>query len=108
MFTTYSKLSECKQEYVSSESIEEITESVDELREKLAHMRKLMEARNVSSQDKQNDRSIRKSETIIIDGSFLSWIFGVVLALILSVSFYAFYNLYTAVMKRFPPYHTEL
>lgn len=43
----------------------------------------------------------------IIDGSFLSVVFGVVLTMIISVSFYAFQNLYFAILKKFPS-HTEL
>lgn len=50
-----------------------------------------------------------KNADSIIDGNFLSVVFGVVLVLIISVSIYAFYNLYFAVLKKFPSKpHTEL
>jgi hypothetical protein len=50
-----------------------------------------------------------KNADSIIDGNFLSVVFGVVLVLIISVSIYAFYNLYFAVLKKFPSRpHTEL
>ncbi|EFN71225.1 hypothetical protein EAG_13331 [Camponotus floridanus] len=91
----------------TDESIEEIAESVDELREKLANMKKLMEERKGTTLGEISARK-RKETSDIIDGNFLSWIFGSVLLVILSVSFYAFYNLYHAVLKKFPSHHTEL
>ncbi|KAL6440826.1 hypothetical protein ACFW04_003335 [Cataglyphis niger] len=91
----------------AEESIEEIAESVDELREKLANMKKLMEERKGTTLGEISARK-RKETSDIIDGNFLSWIFGSVLLVILSVSFYAFYNLYHAVLKKFPSHHTEL
>ncbi|OAD55700.1 hypothetical protein WN48_04353, partial [Eufriesea mexicana] len=54
------------------------------------------------------DARKRKETSDIIDGHFLSWVFGSALIVILSVSFYAFYNLYHAVLKKFPSHHTEL
>ncbi|XP_012220813.1 uncharacterized protein [Linepithema humile] len=89
------------------ESIEDIAESVDELREKLANMKKLMEERRGATLGEISARK-RKETSDIIDGNFLSWIFGSALVVILSVSFYAFYNLYHAVLKKFPSHHTEL
>lgn len=44
----------------------------------------------------------------VIDGSFLSWVFGLALLVIVTVSIYAFYNLYHAILKKFPSHHTEL
>jgi hypothetical protein len=44
----------------------------------------------------------------IIDGNFLSIAFGGALLVIVTVSIYAFYNLYQAVLKKFPSKHTEL
>lgn len=44
----------------------------------------------------------------MIDGNFLSFVFGGTFFVIVSVSFYAFYNLYFAVLKKFPSVHTEL
>jgi hypothetical protein len=91
----------------ADESIEDIAESVDELREKLANMKKLMEERKGTTLGEISARK-RKENSDIIDGNFLSWIFGSALVVILSVSFYAFYNLYYAILKKFPSHHTEL
>jgi hypothetical protein len=38
-----------------------------------------------------------------IDGSIMSAVFGLVLVMILSISVYAFTNLYKALVKRFSP-----
>ncbi|XP_025996232.1 uncharacterized protein LOC120356742 isoform X2 [Solenopsis invicta] len=89
------------------ESIEEIAESVDELREKLANMKKLMKERRGTTLGEISARK-RKESSNIIDDNLLSWIFGLALAGILIVSGYAFYNLYHAVLKKFPSHHTEL
>ncbi|KOC68602.1 hypothetical protein WH47_06393 [Habropoda laboriosa] len=89
------------------DSVEDIAESVDELREKLANMKRLMEERRGTTLGEISARK-RKETSDIIDGHFLSWIFGSALIVILSVSFYAFYNLYHAVLKKFPSHHTEL
>lgn len=86
--------------------MDDMTESVDELREKLSNMRKLMEERKGTLGDLSAKK--RKETSDIIDGNFLSWIFGCALIVIFSVSFYAFYNLYHAVLKKFPSHHTEL
>lgn len=94
-------------DFPEGESIEDIAESVDELREKLANMKKLMEERKGTTLGEISARK-RKEASDIIDGNFLSWIFGSALVIILSVSFYAFYNLYHAVLKKFPSHHTEL
>lgn len=42
------------------------------------------------------------------DANFLSIAFAGALAVIVSVSIYAFYNLYNAILKKFPSKHTEL
>lgn len=44
----------------------------------------------------------------IIDGNFLSIAFAGTLGVIVCISIYAFYNLYNAVLKKFPSRHTEL
>lgn len=44
----------------------------------------------------------RKTCSTIIDGNFLSTIFLVTFVGIIAVSFYAFRNLYFAVLKKFP------
>ncbi|XP_032690450.1 uncharacterized protein LOC116853452 isoform X2 [Odontomachus brunneus] len=92
---------------LGEDSIEEIAESVDELREKLANMKRLMEERKGTTLGEISARK-RKETSDIIDGNFLSWIFGAALVVILSVSGYAFYNLFLAVLKKFPSHHTEL
>ncbi|XP_015510357.1 uncharacterized protein [Neodiprion pinetum] len=89
------------------EGSDNIAESVDELRAKLSRMKRLMEARKGTTLGDLSARK-KKETSDIIDGNFLSWIFGSALAVILSVSFYAFYNLYNAVLKKFPPRHSEL
>ncbi|EZA58773.1 hypothetical protein DMN91_009222 [Ooceraea biroi] len=91
----------------ADESIEDIAESVDELREKLNNMKKLMEERKGTTLGEISAKK-RKENSDIIDGNFLSWIFGSALVVILSVSFYAFYNLYHAILRKFPSHHTEL
>ncbi|KAJ8686177.1 hypothetical protein QAD02_021971 [Eretmocerus hayati] len=90
------------------EDLDDVSESVDELREKLANMKRLMEERKGMTLGEISARKQRKQNSEIIDGNFLSWIFGTALAVILGVSFYAFYNLYNAVLKKFPAKHTEL
>ena len=89
------------------DGMEQVSESVEELRERLSKMKKLMEERKGSTLGELSARK-RKETSDIIDGNFLSWIFGGALVVILSVSFYAFYNLYQAVLKKFPSHHTEL
>jgi predicted Co/Zn/Cd cation transporter (cation efflux family) len=88
--------------------LDNMTESVDELREKLANMKRLMEERKGTTLGDISARKYRTQPSNIIDGNFLSWIFGTALAVILSVTFYAFYNLYNAVLKKFPSKHSEL
>ncbi|KAJ8923752.1 hypothetical protein NQ315_010333 [Exocentrus adspersus] len=81
------------------------SESVDELRQRLNNMKKMMaERRGVDSLDEGR----RSTNVGVIDGSFLSVVFGIALIVIVTVSVYAFYNLYTAIMKKFPHPHEEL
>ncbi|XP_066259961.1 uncharacterized protein [Euwallacea similis] len=82
-----------------------LSESVDELRERLNRMKKMMADR------KPNDITqlpTRKDTSCVIDGNFLSVVFGFTLLLIVSVSGYAFYNLFVAIMKKRSRYHEEL
>ncbi|KAJ8934870.1 hypothetical protein NQ314_013144 [Rhamnusium bicolor] len=80
-------------------------ESVDELRHRLNNMKKMMaERRGMSSLDEGR----RSTNLGVIDGSFLSVVFGMALVVILTVSVYAFYNLYSAILKKFPHPHEEL
>ena len=85
---------------------EELTESVEELKAKLETMKQLMEEQVGYGSKKKNNYTSRR-ETII-DGTFLSAVFAVVFILIVGVSFYAFRNLFYAIMKKFPSKHTEL
>lgn len=89
------------------------TESVEVLRERLKSMKKLIAER----QQQQNKDSPKSANDIftpqppargIIDGSFLNIAFGSALIVIVSVSVYAFYHLYAAILKKFPSHHTEL
>lgn len=80
-------------------------ETVDELRQKLNEMKRLMAERQLME---QADEGKRTNTIGIIDGSFLSAVFGLALFVVLSVSVYAFYNLYHAILKKFPSDHTEL
>ena len=87
---------------------DENCESVDELRAKLENMKRLMGEHRGMTLGEISARKQRRAQAEIIDGNFLSWIFGTALAVILGVSLYAFYNLYNAVLKKFPSKHTEL
>jgi hypothetical protein len=80
-----------------------LTESVEELRERLDAMKKLI--------DDPDKKAHRRNQTgnSVIDGSFLSIVFSVVLIMIIAVSFYAVWNLYHEIIKKFhPKEHTEL
>ncbi|XP_045481741.1 uncharacterized protein LOC123685919 [Harmonia axyridis] len=79
-------------------------ENVDELRQRLNVMKKMMAERQYL--DQSTDQ--RKSNGGVIDGSFLSVVFGTALVVIITVSIYAFYNLYVAILKKFPSRHEEL
>jgi hypothetical protein len=86
-----------------SDTSDVLTESVEELRERLDAMKKL-----IDDPDTKAHRRNQAGNTII-DGSFLSIVFSVVLLLIIAVSLYAFLNLYFAIVKKFhPKEHTEL
>ncbi|KAK6637095.1 hypothetical protein RUM43_010769 [Polyplax serrata] len=85
-----------------------LSESVEELRMKLEAMKRLIEN---TEGDEEKGRSRRRPicKDSIIDGSFLSFVFIIVLLLIICVSIYAFSNLYYAVLKKYPgKKHTEL
>ncbi|XP_055387656.1 uncharacterized protein LOC129616188 [Condylostylus longicornis] len=89
------------------------TESVEVLRERLNNMKRLMAERNAQARN-SNQRvediwtKPHHSSTGIIDGNFLSLAFGTALLVIITVSVYAFYNLYNAILKKFPSRHEEL
>ncbi|XP_016970911.1 uncharacterized protein LOC108038589 [Drosophila rhopaloa] len=89
------------------------TESVEVLRERLSTMKRLMAER--TSQQQNNPVTTeeifstkRHRSAGIIDGNFLSIAFGGALLVIITVSVYAFYNLYHAILKKFPSRHEEL
>lgn len=88
------------------------SESVEVLRERLNTMKRLMTDRtNAAKNPTADDLFTSKPHTQhagIIDGNFLSMAFGGALLVIVSVSIYAFYNLYHAILKKFPSHHTEL
>ncbi|KDR16156.1 uncharacterized protein LOC110832762 [Zootermopsis nevadensis] len=86
-----------------NETSDVLTESVEQLRARLDAMKKL-----IDNPDKTANRRNQAGNTII-DGSFLNIVFTVVLLMIIGVSFYAFLNLYYAIIKKFhPKEHTEL
>lgn len=75
---------------------------------KLESMKRIIDSEE-DDEEQGSLRRKRKCRESIIDGSFMSAVFLVVLILILCVSFYAFSNLYYAILKRFPSRkHTEL
>lgn len=89
------------------------SESLEALRERLDTMKRLMADRPGGS--KRGSESSREGLVYkatrsvgIIDGNFLSMALMGVLVVIISVSSYAFYSLYHAVLKKFPSRHTEL
>lgn len=89
------------------------TESVEVLRERLSTMKRLMAERtqqqqnNPASTEEIFSTKRHRSEGII-DGNFLSIAFGGALLVIVTVSVYAFYSLYHAILKKFPSHHEEL
>ncbi|CAG9138733.1 hypothetical protein JYU34_004859 [Plutella xylostella] len=87
-----------------AEASEDMLESIDELKERLSSMKRMMEERKQAGAG----HATSLHGTNMIDGNFLSIVFGGSLVVILSVSIYAFYNLYHAVLKKFPSQHTEL
>lgn len=88
-----------------------MVESIDELKERLSVMKKMMEERKAQGSHTKElfqGQASSLQGTTMIDGNFLSFVFGGSLFVIISVSVYAFYNLYHAVLKKFPSTHTEL
>lgn len=86
-----------------------------ELRDQLRHMREVMDESeyadalaaigNVAPGKKPRV----PNRASVIDGSFMSFVFISVFSIIVIVSYYAFKNLYYAVLKKFPTIqHTEL
>ncbi|XP_044730698.1 uncharacterized protein LOC123293827 [Chrysoperla carnea] len=84
------------------------SESVEDLRRRLNSMKQLMNERNNSAAHILNGDSQSSRNGSVIDDKFLSVIFMFVLCIIITVSSYAFYNLYTAIVKKFTPRHDEL
>lgn len=82
-----------------------------ELRNRLNAMKKLVAERQhktKSTPDSTEFWTSSKQTSGIIDGNFLSIAFAGTLGVIVMISIYAFYNLYNAVLKKFPSRHTEL
>lgn len=75
--------------------------NVDELRGELNKMKELL-AQNLHELDKSKEDRKRSCGSPFIDGNFLSTIFLTTFVVIITVSFYAFRNLYLAVLKKFP------
>ncbi|KAK9889169.1 hypothetical protein WA026_004450 [Henosepilachna vigintioctopunctata] len=67
-------------------------------------MKKMMAERHY--RDESTNGKQRSSS--VIDGNFLGMVFGTALVVIVTVSVYAFYNLYIAILKKFPSQHDEL
>jgi hypothetical protein len=81
------------------------------LRNRLNAMKRLVADRQnhtKSTPDSSEFWASSKQSSGIIDGNFLSFAFAGTLLTIICVSIYAFYNLYHAVLKKFPSRHTEL
>lgn len=89
---------------MSSLKFAENGETIDEIRNRLKGMRQIMEDR----QSRSTLSGEKRPSASIIDASFLSAIFGITLLVIITVSIYAFYNLTTAILKKFPHTHEEL
>lgn len=92
----------------AEEEIEDISESVEELREKLAHVKRVMQEQSGYTLGDIAAKNEKRLRTDLIDGNFLSLIFSVVFVVVVGASVYAFYNLYVAVLRKFPSHHTEL
>lgn len=102
------------------------TESVEVLRERLNHMKRMMAERHGTASTSNGSASPTGGKTSqqssiedlwtkthnhhpgIIDGNFLSFALCGALVVISTVAIYAFYSLYHAVLKKFPSTHTEL
>ncbi|KAF9413567.1 hypothetical protein HW555_008269 [Spodoptera exigua] len=97
--------------FKDADLFEDMVESIDELKERLSVMKKMMEERKAAgtgTKELFQGQATSLQGTTMIDGNFLSFVFGGSLFVIISVSVYAFYNLYHAVLKKFPSTHTEL
>ncbi|XP_054272452.1 uncharacterized protein LOC128992747 [Macrosteles quadrilineatus] len=82
--------------------------NIDEFRANVELMNRLM-AESVKDLEKGAKGKTKKTPSdTIIDGNFLSAVFAVVFLMIICVSVYAFYNLFVAILKKFPSKHTEL
>lgn len=71
-------------------------------------MKKLMADKQAHGETRDFWKPAANHHVGIIDGNFLSVAFGGALLVIVTVSIYAFYNLYHAILKKFPSQHTEL
>ncbi|XP_014275309.1 uncharacterized protein [Halyomorpha halys] len=91
---------------------ENLNETVEELKAKLDAMKDLLAEEQLKQalHNKRHSNSVHYTarRESIIDGTFLSAVFAVVFMLIVAVSFYAFHNLYVAVIKKYSRVHEEL
>lgn len=88
-------------------------ESVEVLRERLNTMKRLMAERTAQQQKypastEEIWSTRRQKPPGMIDGNILGMCFACALLVIISVSVYAFYSLYSAVLRKFPSSHEEL
>lgn len=91
---------------MEDETIEDISESVDDLRERLANVKRMMKEQSGYTLGELAAKKKGKSD--VINGDLLSLIFAGVFFVVMGASCWAFYNLYRAVLKKFPSHHTEL
>lgn len=75
--------------------------NVDDLRGELAKMKELL-AQSLLEIDNSKKERRKTCGSPFMDGNFLSAIFLITFVVIITVSFYAFRNLYIAVLKKFP------
>lgn len=91
----------------TEETIEDISESVDDLRERLANVKRMMKEQSGHTLGEIAAKK-KRGKSDVLDGNLLSLIFAGVFTVVISASLWAFYNLYRAVLKKFPSHHTEL
>uniref|UniRef100_A0A6V7K9N7 Uncharacterized protein n=1 Tax=Bracon brevicornis TaxID=1563983 RepID=A0A6V7K9N7_9HYME len=91
----------------SDDEVEDVSETVEELRTRLSHLKKMMQE---ESGNTLGDIAAKKKKLRwdFIDGDILAVAFCLALVVVISVSVYAFFHLYLAVLKKFPSRHTEL
>lgn len=94
-------------DFLGNESIDNIVESVDELRENLANMKRLIEEKKGSNLGEFSARK-RKENSDIINGNFLAWVFLLAVIVITTVSIYTLYNFGAAFYRKVYAHHADL